>query len=241
MIFRQLIDPVFDQLERDCTLLAELGLSLRLSLETHVHADHVTASGRLRERLGSQVAVGVHTGVANADRLLADGDVVEVGDLHLEVVETPGHTAGCVSYLCHAQSMAFTGDALLVRGCGRTDFQQGDAERLFRSVRERLFVLPDDWLLYPAHDYKGRTVTSVDEEKRCNPRLGLARSRDEFLGLMADLDLAYPKRIDVAVPANLVSGLAPEAAAPPEPGGPVAKAMEQSGRQDAEHWGGTGI
>jgi len=240
-----LIDPVLEQVDRDSTLLGEMGLELQLALETHVHADHVTASGRLRERLGGQIGVGARSGVKDADLLLAQGDVLQVGDVHLEVLETPGHTAGCVTYVCSDASMAFTGDALLVRGCGRTDFQDGDANALFRSVRERIFALPDSWLLYPAHDYKGHTVTTVAEEKHCNPRLGLHRSREEFVGLMAGLQLAYPKRLDVAVPANLELGLTSLArrkgSPATEPAGPVAKAMERAGRQDAELWRGMDI
>jgi glyoxylase-like metal-dependent hydrolase (beta-lactamase superfamily II) len=230
-----LIDPVLEQLERDCALLAELGLRLECSLETHVHADHVTAAGRLRERLGARLGVGARTGVANADFALADGAVVRAGGVRLEVLATPGHTAGCVTYWCRAAGLAFTGDALLVRGCGRTDFQDGDAGALLRSVRERIFALPDETLLFPAHDYRGRTVTSVAEEKRWNPRLGLGVAREAFLALMAGLALAPPKRIAVAVPANLVSGLVACAAAEP-PAAPV-----QGSRQDAELSFGSGI
>jgi glyoxylase-like metal-dependent hydrolase (beta-lactamase superfamily II) len=202
-----LIDPVLEQAPRDEALLCELGLRLHCVLETHVHADHVTASGRLRARTGASIGVGARSGVRNADWLLADGARIRVGELRLEVRETPGHTAGCVSYVCARAGMAFTGDALLVRGCGRTDFQEGDAEALFRSVRERLFTLPDATLLYPAHDYHGRTVTSVGEEKRFNPRLGLDVPRERFLAAMSALCLSPPKRIAVAVPANLESGL----------------------------------
>ncbi len=233
-----LIDPVLEQLERDRTLLAELSLRLVATLETHVHADHVTAGGRLREALGSRVVVGAATGVENADRLLADGEVFRFGRIELEARATPGHTAGCTSFVCHAERMAFTGDALLIRGCGRTDFQQGDARTLFASVRERIFTLADDTLLYPGHDYRGRTVSTVAEEKAHNPRLGLARDVGDFVRIMAGLDLAYPKRIDVAVPANLVSGLIEE---PPAEARPVAEAMEALGRQDAERWQGMGI
>jgi glyoxylase-like metal-dependent hydrolase (beta-lactamase superfamily II) len=132
-----------------------------------------------------------------------------VGGLRLEVRATPGHTAGCVTYCGHQAGIAFTGDALLVRGCGRTDFQQGDAATLFRSVREQIFSLPDATLLYPGHDYHGQTVTTVAEEKRCNPRLGLDVGLAEFLETMAHVRLSAPKRIDVTVPANLRSGLAP--------------------------------
>lgn len=240
-----LIDPVLDQIERDATLLQELDLRLGWTLETHVHADHVTASGRLRERLGSKVGVGARAGVHNADRALNDGDRLRVGDLNLDVRATPGHTAGCVTYLCPEACLAFTGDALLIRGCGRTDFQEGDAATLFRSVRERIFALPAATFLFPGHDYKGRTVTTVAEEKRFNPRLGLDRSLEEFLALMAGLDLAPPRRIDVAVPANLASGLVPSSKV--EPGRrdaeplPVARTLELLGRQDAELWRGMGI
>ena len=237
-----LIDPVLEQIERDCALLGELGLRLHCSLETHVHADHLTASGRLRERFGSKIGVGAHAGVGNADWALADTAAVEVGGLRLEVLATPGHTTGCVTYVCREAARAFTGDALLVRGCGRTDFQQGSAKALFRSVRERIFALPDATLLYPAHDYQGRTVTSVAEEKRFNPRLGLDVAREDFLALMAGLRLAAPKRIDVAVPANLASGLLACAAGRPEASArPVALSIEQRGRQDAELFQGSGI
>lgn len=237
-----LIDPVLEQIERDTQLLAELELTLRYTLETHVHADHVTSGGRLRERLGSQVVVGARTGVVNADLSLSDGKTLSLAGLRLEARFTPGHTDGCTTYVCHERGMAFTGDALLIRGCGRTDFQQGDPELLFRSVRERILSLPDATLLYPAHDYRGRTVTTVAEEKRFNPRLGSARSLGEFVRIMAGLDLAYPKRIDEAVPANLASGLAPEGRA--SAGSEehlVARAMERLGRQDAELWQGMDI
>ncbi len=235
-----LIDSVLEQLERDCSLLEELGLRLAYALETHVHADHVTASGRLRERLGARIGVGARAGVANAELALSDGDEVRAGSVRLEVMHTPGHTSGCVAYLCRERGMVFTGDTLLIRGCGRTDFQQGDPRALFRSVRERIFSLPDETLVYPGHDYKGRTVSTVAEEKRFNPRLRLERSLEEFVATMRGLRLAYPKRRDVAVPANLLSGLQPALGAEPE-AGPVAAAMDALGRQDAELWQGYGI
>jgi sulfur dioxygenase len=242
-----LIDTVLEQLDRDCLLLSELGLELRFTLETHLHADHVTASGRLRERLGSKVAAGAKAGVVNADRSLDDGDLIELGDLRVEVRATPGHTDGCVTYVCHEEGVAFTGDALLIRGCGRTDFQQGDPKKLFRSVQERILSLPDETRLYPGHDYKGRTVTTVAEEKRFNPRLGLDRSLTEFSQIMSELNLAHPKQIDRAVPANRVSGLETDAAegaespATPQKRGAVAEAMDDLGRQDTEPWLGMGI
>jgi glyoxylase-like metal-dependent hydrolase (beta-lactamase superfamily II) len=226
-----LIDSVREQLERDLALLAELELRLVFAVETHVHADHVTASGRLREKLGARVVVGAASGVTNADLLLADGAGIRFGPHWLEARATPGHTSGCVTWVCADAGMAFTGDALLIRGCGRTDFQQGDARRLFRSVRERILTLPDETLLYPAHDYRGRSVTTVAEEKRFNPRLGLARSEAEFVAIMEGLKLAYPKRMDEAVPANLHSGLAPAAAAARRPT-VAALIAEETGQQD---------
>ena len=247
-----LIDGVTEQFERDCSLLAELELRLRFAIETHVHADHVSSSGRLRETLGCAIAVSAASGVENADRELRDGDALQIGSLRLVALATPGHTSGCMSYRLDPGGIAFTGDALLIRGCGRTDFQQGDPRALFRSVRERIFALPDATLLYPGHDYKGRTVTTVAEEKRFNPRLGLARSEQEFAELMGKLQLAYPKKMDLAVPANRRSGLGyvptsatPERAPAPQALGPggrgVASVMESLGRQDAESWLGEGI
>lgn len=240
-----LIDSVSDQFDRDVRLLRELELELCYALETHVHADHVTASGRLRETLGAQVGVGEHAGVGNADLQLKDGDVVQFGAHTLEVMSTPGHTTGCVSYVCREAGMAFTGDVLLIRGCGRTDFQEGNAAELFASVRDRLFALPDDTRIYPGHDYHGRMMSTVAEEKRFNLRIGLDKSRDEFVEIMNGLNLAYPKRMAVAVPANLESGLAISAAvrgpATSPDSGSVANVMEESGRQDAEIWMGSGI
>lgn len=234
-----LIDPVREQFERDAALLRELGLTLRFTVETHVHADHVTSAARFRDRLASQVVVGRATGVRTADRALGDGEWLRMGCVELEARATPGHTSGCTTWVCRAAGVAFTGDALLIRGCGRTDFQEGDARTLFRSVRERIFSLPDDTLLYPGHDYKGRGVTTVGEEKRWNPRLGLARSEDEFVAIMAELKLAPPKRIDEAVPANLECGATAPAATPAS--GAVAEVMEREGRQDAELSQGLGI
>ncbi len=234
-----LIDPVREQVARDAQLIRELGLTLRFTLETHVHADHITGAALLREQLGSRAAVSAAAGVACADRALADGEELRVGSIRLRVLATPGHTNGCTSYHAESAGMAFTGDALLIRGCGRTDFQQGDSRKLFRSVRERLFSLPDETLLYPGHDYRGRTVTTVGEEKRWNPRLGLAKSEAEFVAIMAALRLDYPKRMDESVPANLLCGTGP---VPPSHAPAVAHLVPpQSGRQDAEADLGAGI
>ncbi len=202
-----LIDPVLEQVGRDTQLLEDLGLRLSHALDTHVHADHVTALGRLRDLTGCRTGLSKRAGVGCSDASLEDGAVVLFGRHRLEVRETPGHTDGCLTYVLHAEGMAFTGDALLIRGSGRTDFQQGSAPTLFRSVRERIFTLPDATLLYPGHDYKGRTVTTVGEEKRHNPRLGVARTEAEFVAIMNELQLAYPKRIDEALPRNLACGV----------------------------------
>jgi sulfur dioxygenase len=223
-----LIDPVWDQLVRDAALLRELGLSLAYTLETHVHADHVTAGWLLRQQLGSRIVVSARAGTAGADLLVEDGDTITFGAERLQVRATPGHTAGCLTYVTADQRMAFTGDALLVRSAGRTDFQQGDARTLYRSVHRQIFSLPDECLLYPAHDYGGRTVTSVAEEKVHNPRLGGARSEDDFAGFMDNLGLPHPRQMDVAVPANLRCGQPAEDASPPtlaveRPWGPVVR------------------
>ena len=204
-----LIDSVREHLDRDQGLLAELGLTLKYTLETHIHADHVTASGLLRSLLGSRSAVSALGGASCADIQLTDGDTVTFGGQVLEARATPGHTSGCMTFVHHAAGMAFTGDTLLIRGCGRTDFQQGSAETLYRSVHDRIFSLPDDTRLYPGHDYKGRTATTVGEEKQHNLRLGGGKSQAEFITIMDNLNLSHPKRIHVAVPANLECGLLP--------------------------------
>ena len=201
-----LIDPVYEQAPRDLALLQELGLRLLATLDTHVHADHVTGAWRLRASCGSRIALAEAAGAALVDRPLRHGERVDFGGRHLSVRATPGHTGGCLSYVLDDQSMAFTGDSLLIRGCGRTDFQQGSARQLFASVHEQILTLPDACLLYPAHDYRGITVTSVAEERRYNPRLGGAVDVGDFSGYMNHLNLPHPRLMDVAVPANLRCG-----------------------------------
>jgi glyoxylase-like metal-dependent hydrolase (beta-lactamase superfamily II)/rhodanese-related sulfurtransferase len=201
-----LVDPVFEHARRDAALVEELGLKLLFTLETHVHADHVTGAALLRKSLGSNVALSKDSGATGGDRYLADGEKVVFGKRFLEARATPGHTSGCMSFVLDDQSMAFTGDALLIRGCGRTDFQQGDAHQLFRSVREKVFSLPDACLLYPGHDYKGLTASSVGEEKMYNPRLAESIGEGDFVGYMTHLGLPHPKLMQVAVPANLKVG-----------------------------------
>jgi len=202
-----IIDPVRENVDRDAAFVKELGIDLLYSLDTHVHADHITGAGLLRARLGCKVVFSKRSGAEGADLYLGDGDALRFGLQALEVRATPGHTAGCVTYVSADRSKAFTGDALMVRGCGRTDFQEGDARTLFRSVRDKIFSLPDDTIVYPGHDYKGRTVTSVGEEKLYNPRLGRGKSEDAFVAIMDNLGLAYPRKMDASVPANLRIGL----------------------------------
>jgi glyoxylase-like metal-dependent hydrolase (beta-lactamase superfamily II)/rhodanese-related sulfurtransferase len=201
-----LIDPVFEQARRDAALVRELGLKLEWTLETHVHADHVTGGWLLKQGLGSRIALSRNSGAIGANRYLENGDTVAFGARRLEVRATPGHTSGCVTYVLDDRSMAFTGDCLLIRGSGRTDFQQGNARSMYRSVREQLFSLPEDCTLYPAHDYRGITSTTVAEERRFNPRLGDNVAEADFVGYMQHLGLPHPKKMDIAVPANLECG-----------------------------------
>lgn len=209
-----LIDPVFENAPRDVALLRELGLRLVATLDTHVHADHVTGAWLLKQRCGSRILLSEAAAAANVDRLLRHGDRVPFGSRHLEVRATPGHTSGCLTYVLDDHRMAFTGDSLLIRGCGRTDFQQGSATRLYRSVQAEILSLPDACLLYPAHDYRGITVTSVMEERQFNPRLGGDVDEADFAGYMNHLGLPHPKLMDIAVPANLRCGQ-PDGNAPP--------------------------
>jgi len=202
-----LIDSVLEHVDRDVKLVRELGVNLKAVIETHVHADHVTGGGSIRQQTGAKYAISAASNVACADIQLEDGDPVVFGAHTLEVRNTPGHTRGCASFYLPDSGMIFTGDALFIRGCGRTDFQGGSARTLFASVHGRILTLPEHTRIYPGHDYNGRTVTTVEEEKFHNPRLGGGRSVEEFEEIMAGLDLSYPARIDDALPANLDCGV----------------------------------
>lgn len=199
-----LIDPVYEQHTRDAALIDELGLTLVATLDTHVHADHVTGAWLMHERFGSKIGLAAVYGAQHVDRGLAAGDRIAIGAESLEVRATPGHTDGCLSFV--GPGMVFTGDALLVRGAGRTDFQAGDARQLFRSIREQLFSLPDETIVYPGHDYSGRTSSTIGEERRHNPRIGRDAREEDFVGYMTNLGLPHPRQIAVAVPANLLAG-----------------------------------
>jgi glyoxylase-like metal-dependent hydrolase (beta-lactamase superfamily II) len=199
-----LIDSVSSELAIYVELLQSLNLKLIYTLETHVHADHITGAALLRETVGSKSVVHRDGGARCADLLVSDGVLLQIGDLEIEVRHTPGHTEGCVSYVM--ADRVFTGDALLIDGCGRTDFQQGDAGHLYDSITGKLFTLPPDTLVYPGHDYQGNTVSSIKQEIAKNSRLGNGRSREEFITLMHELKLDYPKQIAKALPANQSCG-----------------------------------
>ncbi|HET7543041.1 MAG TPA: MBL fold metallo-hydrolase [Polyangiaceae bacterium] len=197
-----LIDPVSERLERDLRLIHELELSLVYVLETHVHADHVTSAAALAERTGAKTAAS-RLGAACAERHLQDGDALQFGLTTLRALETPGHTPDSLSFFVSGH--VFTGDALLVRGTGRSDFQDGDSDALYDSIIQKLFTLPNDTLVWPGHDYHGQSVTTIAEERRHNPRLA-GKTREEFRAIMQALELAPPQRIHTAVPANLRCG-----------------------------------
>ncbi|MDP3334900.1 MAG: MBL fold metallo-hydrolase [Methylococcaceae bacterium] len=203
-----LIDPVASEINDYVELLQTLNLKLIYTMETHVHADHITGAGLLREKLGSKSVVHRDAGAQCADLMVTDGVLLQIGDLEFEVRHTPGHTSGCVSYVM--ADRVFTGDALLIGGSGRSDFQEGDAGQLYDSVTGKLFTLPPDTLVYPGHDYQGNTVSTIKQEIAKNARLGAGRSRAEFIAIMQDLKLAYPKFIDQALPANQSCGRAGE-------------------------------
>ncbi|MDQ6627238.1 MAG: MBL fold metallo-hydrolase [Pseudomonadota bacterium] len=203
-----LIDPVINSIDRDLQVLQSLGLKLTYTLDTHIHADHITAARHLKERVGSRIAAPAIDRLPCADVGVVEGVPFQMGSIRLDPLHTPGHTDGHFAY--RWDDRLFSGDALLIDGCGRTDFQNGDAAALYRSVTEKLFGLPDEVLVYPAHDYQDRQVSSIGQEKRRNPRLGHGRSLDEFKAIMSGLDLPYPKFIDYAVPGNRLCGVCPE-------------------------------
>ena len=201
-----IIDTVFEQHQRDAALVRELGLTVRYTLDTHVHADHVTGAWLMHEAFGAQTVASRRAGIDGLDVPVDHGDVLAFGNESISVRATPGHTDGCLTYVTRDHDMAFTGDCLLIRGAGRTDFQAGDAHRMWCSIREQIFTLPGDCLLYPGHDYNGRTVSTVAEEKAFNPRIGGEAREEDFVGDMETLALPHPRLIAIAVPATLRGG-----------------------------------
>jgi sulfur dioxygenase len=202
-----LIDPVISSMDRDLKEVHSLGLDLAYTVDTHIHADHITAALEIKRAVGSRIAAPAFDRLPCADVGIEEGKPFRVGAIILQPMHTPGHTDGHFAYLFNDR--VFTGDALLIEGCGRTDFQNGDADALYSSVRDKLFALPDETLVYPAHDYKERFVSSVAQEKKRNPRLGGDTTIDEFKHIMANLNLPYPKFIDHAVPGNRQCGVCP--------------------------------
>lgn len=202
-----LIDPVVNSMDRDLDVLQALGLRLVFTLDTHIHADHITAALHLKQRVGSKIAAPAMDRLPCVDVGIVEGTRFALGSIALDPLHTPGHTDGHFAYRCGER--LFTGDALLIDGCGRTDFQKGDAATLYQSVTEKLFTLPDEVLVYPAHDYQDRRVSSIGQEKRRNPRLGQGRTLAAFQDIMAGLALPYPKFIDHAVPGNRLCGVCP--------------------------------
>lgn len=203
-----LIDPVVETLDRDLGAVQQLGLRLAYALDTHIHTDHISSSCRLRRRTGCKIAVPAMERLACADVGVAEDRPLRVGGLTLRPIFTPGHTDTHHCYFLEHGGVQriFTGDALLIDGCGRTDFQNGNAEALYRSVHEKIFTLPEDTLVYPAHDYQRRHVSTIAQERERNPRLGDGKTLEEFRHVMAKLNLPYPKKIDTAVSANRLCG-----------------------------------
>jgi sulfur dioxygenase len=202
-----LIDPVINRIDHDLEQLQRLGLALAYAIDTHIHADHITAALELKQRVGSRIAQPAMDHSPCVDVLLEEGKPLNVGSIRIDPMHTPGHTAGHFAYAL--ADRVFTGDCLLIDGCGRTDFQNGDSRALYHSVTQKLFALPDDVLVYPGHDYQNRHVSTIAQEKARNPRLGQNRSLDSFVELMAQLQLPYPRFIDYAVPGNRACGVCP--------------------------------
>lgn len=211
-----LIDPVYENATRDLALIDELGLDLKIVIETHAHADHVTSAWVLKQKTDCLIASAKVIGAEHVDLPLIEGGSLDIGGVVLNVMATPGHTNGCISLVLGDKSAVFTGDALLIRGCGRSDFQEGSAHTLFRSITEKLFSLPDDCLVYPAHDYNGRLQSTIGEERKFNARAGGGANERDFVEYMHAMKLPHPKKIEEAVPANLRSGCPEDGKLPPD-------------------------
>lgn len=200
-----IIDPVRDQVERDMKLMSELGLTIKYILDTHIHADHITGSGLLREKTGAKIALGAWAAIAKPDILLADGEILKVWSLEIKALSTPGHTDGCTSFLC--EDMLFSGDVLFIRKTGRTDFQQGSPEKMYHSIMDKMYTLPDNTRVFPWHDYAGHMMSTIGEEKQYNTRIKSDTSLEAFTDTMNALHLPPPKYLNIALPANLKLGI----------------------------------
>jgi glyoxylase-like metal-dependent hydrolase (beta-lactamase superfamily II) len=199
-----LIDPVLETVERDAKIIRELELKLIYTIETHVHADHITGADKLKKLFQSKTILSKHANIPCADVLVCEGDSVKFGEHELKIIETKGHTDSCIS-LC-TNGMVFTGDLLFIRGTGRTDFQQGNSKLMYQNIHQKIFSLPPDTKIYPGHDYKGMSYSTVAQELKYNPRVGGGKSEDDFIKIMQELKLADPKKLAIAVPANLKCG-----------------------------------
>ena len=207
-----LIDPVLDTALRDVALLQKMGLKLTYTIDTHIHADHLTSARRMRELTGSRIVFPAMDELPCADIGIREGEPFRIGNIELQPLFTPGHTNHHHAYLIDngTHKMLFSGDALLIEACGRTDFQSGDAGSLYQSIHQKFFTLPDETLVYPCHDYEGRYVSTIAQEKVRNPRLGSGKNRQEFIDIMNNMDLPYPRKIDFAVPGNARCGECPD-------------------------------
>lgn len=203
-----LIDPVINAIERDLGEISKLGLTLAYTVDTHIHADHITSALEMKKKVGSKIATPAMEGLECSDLGIEEGKPFQLGSIKLDPLHTPGHTDSHFAYIF--QDRVFTGDALLIEGCGRTDFQNGDTDTLYESVTQKLFKLPDDFLVYPAHDYQKRRISTIAQEKDRNTRLGQNKGLEEFREVMSNLNLPYPKFIDYAVPGNQKCGVCPE-------------------------------
>ena len=207
-----LIDPVVDTTARDLDVLKNLNLTLSFTIDTHIHADHLTGAVKLKALAESKIIYPAICGLPCMDIGAKEGEVIRIGNIELHPLFTPGHTDHHFAYLIDngTQQMVFTGDALLIEACGRTDFQSGDAATLYKSIHDKLFSLPGETLVYPGHDYEGRQISTIQQEKQRNPRLGNDKPLDEFVEIMNTMNLPYPKKIDFAVPGNEDCGVCPD-------------------------------
>ena len=199
-----LIDPVLEQVDRDLKLIEKLQLTLDYVVETHVHADHITGSDVIRSKIGAKVVYGSKTGVKGADIYLDDNQLLDIGNHNIKAIHTPGHTSGCTSY--YIEGYIFTGDTLFIDGTGRTDFQGGSSSDTYDSVTQKIFKLPDDTVVYPGHNYNGFTCSTIAEEKKLNPNVGLHITKKDFMLNESKKERPYPKKFDIAVPANMKCG-----------------------------------